>query len=74
MACGLLQPEQPLVLGEQVVALPHPKRLGMLQKVARADSVLIETTARINGQRIHRNVAAPLIGANTKAIAKEFEL
>jgi CoA:oxalate CoA-transferase len=53
------------------------KKLDMLQRVARADDVMIETTAspiRINGQRVHRSVAAPLIGANTQSIFKEFSL
>lgn len=51
--------------------------LDMLQTVTRDDGVSIETTRlplRLNGQRPARPEAAPLIGAHSAAIRKEFQL
>ncbi len=51
--------------------------LDMLQTVTRADGVSIETTRlplRLNGHRPVNTAAAPLIGAHSAAIRKEFNL
>ncbi|MDT1060987.1 CaiB/BaiF CoA-transferase family protein [Paracoccus sp. CPCC 101403] len=51
--------------------------LDMLQTVTRDDGVSIETTRlplRLNGHRPGRPEAAPLVGAHSDAIRKEFDL
>jgi CoA:oxalate CoA-transferase len=53
------------------------RTLDMLQTVTRADGVSIETTRlplRLNGSRPVNTAAAPLIGAHSAAIRKEFNL